>query len=101
MATVHKNLSAYDASTMPDASDMVFGIVVSEWNNEITHALYEGCYQTLIAHGAREAQIHTVQVPGAFELPIGARLLQGQKNCDALICLQQNLCSLCLLAIGR
>ncbi|MCB0635482.1 MAG: 6,7-dimethyl-8-ribityllumazine synthase [Lewinella sp.] len=87
MASASKNLSAYDASTMPDASEMTFGIVVSEWNHEITHALYEGCYQTLLEHGAKEDNIHTIQVPGSFELPIGARLLQGRHNCDALICL--------------
>lgn len=87
MASALKNLSDYDASTLPDAKDMTFGIVVSEWNKEITHALYEGCYDTLIEHGAKEDQIHTIQVPGSFELTAGARLLAGRHNCDAIICL--------------
>ena len=34
MAT--KNLSEYNAAKVPDASNMTFGIVVSEWNPEIT-----------------------------------------------------------------
>lgn len=87
MASAEKNLSSYDADTLPNAEELVFGIVVSEWNREITHALYEGCYNTLIEHGALPEKIHTIQVPGSFELPIGARLLNGRYNCDALICL--------------
>jgi len=35
MATVNKNLSAYDKTTIPNAKDLRFGIVVSEWNSEI------------------------------------------------------------------
>lgn len=87
MASALKNLSDYDASTLPSAEPLKFGIVVSEWNKDITHALYEGCYDTLIQHGAKEENIHTIQVPGAFELPAGARLLAGAENCDAIICL--------------
>lgn len=87
MASALKNLSDYDASTLPNAQDMTFGIVVSEWNKEITHTLYEGCYDSLIEHGAKKDQIHTIQVPGSFELTAGARLLAGRYNCDAVICL--------------
>ncbi|MCS7036447.1 MAG: 6,7-dimethyl-8-ribityllumazine synthase [Saprospiraceae bacterium] len=87
MASALQNLSQYDASTVPDASEIIFGIVVAEWNAHITHALYEGCYETLLKHGARPENIHTVQVPGSFELPAGARIVHGQKNPDAVICL--------------
>lgn len=87
MATALKNLSEYDESTLPDAGEMIFGIVVAEWNARITHALYEGCYDTLLKHGAKEENIHTVQVPGSFELPAGARILAGKHNPDAVICL--------------
>lgn len=85
MATT--NLSTYDASSMPSAEPFVFGIVVAEWNAHITHALYEGCYNTLIEHGAKPENIHTAQVPGSFELPVGARILSGKHNPDAVICL--------------
>ncbi|MBL7795619.1 MAG: 6,7-dimethyl-8-ribityllumazine synthase [Saprospiraceae bacterium] len=87
MASALKNLSQYESDNIPDASGLSFGIVVAEWNAHITHALYEGCYDTLLKHGAKAEQIHTIQVPGSFELPAGARILNGQKNVDAVICL--------------
>jgi len=87
MASALKNLSEYDHQSLPDASNLKFGIVVSEWNKEITHALYEGCYDTLIGNGATENNIYTTQVPGAFELPVGAKMLAGRHRLDAVICL--------------
>lgn len=87
MASALKNLSEYDENNVPSATDKIFGIVVAEWNAHITHALYEGCYDTLIKHGALPENIHTIQVPGSFELPAGARILAGQTNPDAVICL--------------
>lgn len=87
MASALKNLSQYDDDTVPDAGSMAFGIVVAEWNARITHALYEACYDALLRHGAAPEHIQTLQVPGAFELPIGARILNGRHNPDAIICL--------------
>lgn len=87
MASALKNLSSYDDSNLPDISELKFGIVVAEWNREITHALFEGCYDTLIKHGAQEDNIFVSQVPGSFELPAGARLLTGAHSPDAVICL--------------
>lgn len=87
MSSSHHNLSAYDPSTVPSAEPFSFGIVVSEWHPEITHALYEGCLQTLLERGAKEENIHTTQVPGSFELPLGAQLLAGSEKLDAVICL--------------
>lgn len=87
MASALNNLSKYDESTVPDASAWVFGIVVAEWNPRITHALYEGCCEALLKHGARPENIHTMQVPGSFELPAGARMLATKHSPDAVICL--------------
>ncbi len=87
MASALKNLSTYDDSNMPSAEGMSFGIVVSDWNAEITHALYNGCLETLLKHGASEEDIRTAQVPGSFELPVGAKILAGAKRLDAIICL--------------
>ena len=53
MATNLKNLSDYNASKMPDAKDFKFGVVVAEWNTEITGALFEGVCQTLLKHGVK------------------------------------------------
>lgn len=87
MSTAHHNLSSYDPATVPSAEPFSFGIVVSEWHPEITHALYEGCMKTLLERGAKAENLHTAQVPGSFELPLGAQLLAGSWKLDAVICL--------------
>lgn len=87
MASAQKNLSHYDENNIPAAEEMSFGIIVSEWNSEITHALYEGCYETLVKHGADPEKIHTVQVPGAYELPSAAKMVASYHNPDAVICI--------------
>ena len=87
MATALKNLSNYNEENLPSILDKKFGIVVSEWNTEITHALYEACFDTLIKHGVNEGDIFTIQVPGTFELPLGAKVLYSQQKLDAVICL--------------
>lgn len=87
MASALKSLSQYDPASVPDAAALSFGVVVSEWNAPITHALYEACVEALIQHGAREENIYVVQVPGSFELPAGARILSGRHTLDAVICL--------------
>lgn len=87
MSSADKNLSSYNENNIPSGEPYKFGIVVADWNEEITHALYKGCFDTLIKHGAKEENIITVQVPGTFELPQGARILQKHKNTDAVICI--------------
>jgi len=87
MATVNKNLSDYDINSIPDASKMVFGIVVSEWNQEITSGLLNGAYDTLEGHGVKKDNIIVKSVPGAFELPLGAQIFFEKTNVDAVICL--------------
>ena len=85
MATV--NLSVYDKDLVPSASGMRFGIVVSEWNNEVTFALRDGTVNTLIANGANADYIKVHYVPGSFELPMGAQFLAEYSNADAIICI--------------
>ena len=68
MATELHHLSEYDETSVPDASNMCFGIVVSEWNKEITGALLKGAVSTLQRHGAIPENIHVKRVPGSFEL---------------------------------
>ncbi len=64
-----------------------FAIIVAEWNEEITEALYEGACQALLSLGARKSNIIRKNVPGSFELPLGAQLMAEKKNIDAVICL--------------
>ncbi|MCF8227191.1 MAG: 6,7-dimethyl-8-ribityllumazine synthase [Bacteroidales bacterium] len=85
MATSLKNLSSYDPEKVPDAGKMKFGIVVSEWNEEITAAMAEGAIETLKKHGAVEENIHLITVPGSFELIFGSRLLAEKHALDAVI----------------
>lgn len=87
MATALRNLSSYDATKVPDASNMCFGIVVSEWNPEITGALLEGAVNTLKRHGAIPENIHVKTVPGSFELIYGAHQMVLNGGYDALIVL--------------
>ena len=81
------NLSAYDPESVPDASDMRFGIVVSDWNREVTWALLEGAVSTLKKHGATKKNIVVKHVPGSFELTLGAQFLAEYDDLDAVICL--------------
>jgi 6,7-dimethyl-8-ribityllumazine synthase len=87
MVTKNKNLSAYDPNQVPSAKKMIFGIVVSDWNSDITHALLDGVYKTLVEHGAKEDNILVKHVPGSFELTLGAQFMAEYADLDAVICL--------------
>ena len=87
MATQYHNLSDYDPTTMPDASAMKVGIVVAEWNYDITSKLLEGAYNTLTANGVKASNIVVKWVPGSFELVFGARILSDGYDLDAVIVL--------------
>ena len=87
MATAYHNLSEYDSKTIPDASNMCFGIVVAEWNPEITDALLKGAVTTLEKHGALPENIHVKTVPGSFELIYGAHQMTKRGEYDAIIVL--------------
>jgi 6,7-dimethyl-8-ribityllumazine synthase len=87
MATAYQNLSDYDFNSVPDASDMRIGIVVSEWNKNITEKLLEGACNTLEKHGVKAANMIVKRVPGSFELTYGARKLAESGELDAVIIL--------------
>ena len=87
MATALHNLSDYDFDKVPDASNMCFGIVVAEWNPEITGALLEGTVSTLEKHGALPENIIVKTVPGSFELVYGASQMTRNDRYDAIIIL--------------
>lgn len=85
MATANKNLSAYDKTTIPNAKDLRFGIVVSEWNEAITEGLYNGAIEALLDCGAQEENVIRWNVPGSFELTFGAKKMIESKKVDAVI----------------
>lgn len=84
MATT--NLSSYDKSTIPSAKNFRFGIVVSEWNPEITENLSKGAIETFLAHETEEKNIVKWDVPGSFELIYGCKkMIQKHPELDAII----------------
>ena len=82
-----KNLSYYDKNSIPNAVGLRFGIVVSEWNPEITEGLYKGAHQTLLDNGVAPEDILRMNVPGSFELTFGASVLGETTDVDAIITL--------------
>ncbi|SDQ59764.1 6,7-dimethyl-8-ribityllumazine synthase [Flagellimonas zhangzhouensis] len=85
MATENKNLSVYDINKIPNAKDLRFGIVVSEWNDEITEALYQGAEEALLDCGATSENILRWNVPGSFELTFGCKKMIQTQEVDAII----------------
>ncbi|PZR19543.1 MAG: 6,7-dimethyl-8-ribityllumazine synthase [Flavobacterium psychrophilum] len=85
MATINKNLSQYDKNTVPNAKDFRFGIVVSEWNENITGGLYKGAIEALLENGALAENIISWDVPGSFELIYGSKRMIDTQNVDAVI----------------
>ena len=86
MATTGNNLSAYDKTTIPNAKDFRFGIVVSEWNPEITQGMFQGAFDALIDCGAIKENIVRWNVPGSFELVYGCKKMgESFEMLDAII----------------
>jgi 6,7-dimethyl-8-ribityllumazine synthase len=87
LASQLKNLSSYSHGSVPSAAKMRFGIVVSEWNEEVTNALYDGARNTLLKFGALPENIVMRKVPGSFELTLGAKMMAQSLEFDAIICI--------------
>jgi 6,7-dimethyl-8-ribityllumazine synthase len=86
LATVYQNLSDYDSDDIPNVSDknICIGIVVSEWNENITQELLESASNTLQKYGVKAENIFIKHVPGSFELTYGARKLPElvERDCN-------------------
>jgi 6,7-dimethyl-8-ribityllumazine synthase len=87
MASSSKNLSQHSGKNIQDVSDKIFAVIVSEWNDEVTESLYNGAVETLLNHGAKKENIYRKNVPGAFELTLGAQWMAQNSEVDAIICL--------------
>ena len=85
MATENKNLSDYDKNSVPNAKNFRFGIVVAEWNDVITEALYSGAIQALLENQVPVQNIIRWNVPGSFELIYGSKKMLQTQNVDAVI----------------
>ncbi|MDE5575024.1 MAG: 6,7-dimethyl-8-ribityllumazine synthase [Bacteroidales bacterium] len=80
-------LSDSQTPKVPTDKTHRFTVLVAEWNTEITHALRDGCVQTLLNQGVTEDRIRVVSVPGSFELSSAAAYFASRPDCDAVICL--------------
>jgi len=87
MSSAHKNLSVFSTTGLPDVSQKKFAIIVAEWNSEITEALFEGAYQTLVDNGVQAENIIRANVPGSFELSFGSQVFAQKADIDAVIAL--------------
>ena len=86
MIKKNTNLSYFIKEEVSNAKGLSFGIVVSEWNVDITEGLYRGTIEALIECGADTNDIVRYNVPGSYELVFGAKIA-AKKNPDAIICL--------------
>ncbi len=85
MATENKNLSHYDKSQIPNGENLKIGLVVSEWNQEITENLYTGALNALLDCGVGKENIFRWNVPGSFELPFGCKKMITSEPVDAIV----------------
>jgi 6,7-dimethyl-8-ribityllumazine synthase len=85
MSSSTYNLQNMIARPIPDGSDMRIGIVVSEWNDNITEALLNGAVETLKKYGVKEQNIMVKSVPGSFELVFGCAQMSRSGLVDAVI----------------
>jgi 6,7-dimethyl-8-ribityllumazine synthase len=70
-----------------NAKGMKFGIIASRFNDFITARLVDGALDGLLRHGASDADVEIVRVPGSFEIPLAAQRMARAKRYDAVICL--------------
>lgn len=68
-----------------DASALAVGVVVAEFNADITEAMLDGALEALAEWGVRDDNIEILRVPGAFELPFGCQKLLARGKKDALV----------------
>lgn len=95
--TKNKNMSTKDRTLDPQPHLPVddgypdyghrFAVIYAEWNQEITHALRDGCVTTLTRQKVHSNRIKLVPVPGSFELSCAAAEFASRKEIDAVICL--------------
>ena len=85
MATENKNLSQYDKKIIPNAESLRFGIITSQWNEQVTYEMRNGAIDTLKDCGAIDDNILLWEVPGSFELVHAAKRMLDTTEVDAII----------------
>jgi 6,7-dimethyl-8-ribityllumazine synthase len=87
MASNLKNLSDHSQRNLGSMKNKKIGIVVAEWNDQVTDALLSAAQEVLFTHDAKAKNIMVKYVPGSFELPLAAQFMASKKDIDAVICL--------------
>ncbi|MFT4738261.1 MAG: 6,7-dimethyl-8-ribityllumazine synthase [Cyclobacteriaceae bacterium] len=87
MASSEKNLSDISLPKVSNIASKKIGIVVAEWNTDVTEALYAGALSTFLEAGVLRENIVRWTVPGSFELTLGAQWLAKQQDIDAVVTL--------------
>ena len=88
MATENKNLSQYDKKIIPNAESLRFGIITSQWNEQVTYGMRNGAIETLKDCGAIDDNILLWEVPGSFELVHAAKRMLDTSEVDAISVIQ-------------
>lgn len=87
MSTELNNESSNNADINLSGKGKRIAIIVAEWNSKITFAMLEGATATLKKYDVAHSDIEIHNVPGAFELTLGAEWAGTQENIDAVICI--------------
>ena len=75
MNSKEQDFTKFDVKNYPNLENYKFGIVVSEWNIDITTNLLKGAEDKLIELGVNRKNIIISWVPGSFELVYGSKEL--------------------------
>ena len=67
--------------------DAHFGIVASRFNDFVVNSLLDAAVRCLRKHGAADADVEIVRVPGAFEMPLAVDKLAATRRCDGIVAL--------------
>ena len=70
-----------------EAAGVKIGLVVSRYHAELTSKLLAGARDCLQEHGAQDADLTVLHVPGAFEIPLAAQRLSRSGQVEGIICL--------------
>lgn len=68
-----------------DPNGRRIGIVCARWNAAVTGRLLHGARETLRERGVADDDVDVAWVPGAFELPLAAKVMAGTGRYDAVI----------------
>lgn len=74
-------------SPVPQAPGLRVALVVSTYHDDITARLAIGALEALNAAGVSAGDIERLDVPGAYEIPFGARTAAASGRVDAVVCL--------------